>query len=69
MELVTNTADPIQAIRDAIEAKDGAAFAKGYSDLTVACNACHQGIGRGFIVIQVPTASPFTDQSFSPPKR
>ena len=69
VELVTNTAGPIQAIRDAIEAKDGAAFAKGYSDLTVACNACHQGIGRGFIVIQVPTASPFTDQSFSPPKR
>ena len=69
VELVTNTADPIQAIRDAIAAKDGAAFAKGYSDLTVACNACHQGIRRGFIVIQVPTASPFTDQSFSPPKR
>jgi len=69
VELMTNTADPIQAIRDAIAAKDGAAFAKGYSDLTVACNACHQGIGRGFIVIQVPTASPFTDQSFSPPKR
>jgi hypothetical protein len=69
VELVTNTADPIQAICDAIEAKDGAAFAKGYSDLTVACNACHQGIGRGLIVIQVPTASPFTDQSFAPPKR
>ena len=62
MELVTNTADPIQAICAAIEAKDGAAFAKGCSDLTVACNSCHQGIGRGFIVIQMPTASPFTDQ-------
>ncbi|MGH6824110.1 hypothetical protein [Methyloceanibacter sp.] len=68
-ELVTNTADPIHAIMAAIEAKDGAAFAKGYGDLTIACNACHQGIGRSFIVIQTPTASPFTDQSFSPPKR
>jgi hypothetical protein len=66
-ELVTNTADPILAIGDAIEAKDSAAFAKSYSELTLACNACHQGIGRGFIVIQVPTASPFADQSFAPP--
>ena len=69
VELVTNTADPIRAIREAIEAKDSAAFAKRYGELTLACNACHQGIGRSFIVIQKPTASPFTDQSFSPPKR
>jgi len=69
VELVTNTADPIQAIRDAIAAKDSAAFAKGYGELTTACNACHEGIGRSFIVIQKPTASPFTDQSFAPPKR
>jgi hypothetical protein len=64
------TADPIEAINAAIEAKDGARFAKGFNALTAACNACHQGIGRGFIVIQVPTASPFSDQSFVPnPKR
>ena len=69
VELVTNTADPIQAIREAIEAKDSAAFAKGYGEFTAACNGCHQGIGRSFIVIQKATASPFTDQSFSPPKR
>jgi hypothetical protein len=64
------TLDPIQAIGAAIEAKDGAGFARGFNALTAACNACHQGIGRGFIVIQVPTASPFSDQSFAPnPKR
>ena len=67
-ELVTNTADPIEAIRDGIEAKDSAKFAKAYGDLTAACNACHSGIGRGFIVIHVPTISPFTDQSFAPPQ-
>jgi hypothetical protein len=66
VEYVTNTADPIQSIVAAIQAKDSTKFAKAFSDLTVACNACHQAIGRGFIVIQVPTASPFTDQSFSP---
>jgi hypothetical protein len=68
-ELVTNTAGPIQAMRDAIDEKDSAKFVKGYSDLTAACNGCHQGIGRGFIVIRVPTISPFTDQSFEPPAR
>ena len=54
VELVLNTADPIVAITKAIEAKDSAMFAKAYGDLTVACNACHAGIGRGFIVMQVP---------------
>jgi hypothetical protein len=66
VELVTNTADPILAIGKAIETKDSAMFAKAYGDLTAACNACHVGIGRGFIVMQVPSASPFTDQSFAP---
>ena len=53
----------------AIKAKDGAGFVKGFDALTATCNACHQGIGRGFVVIQVPTVSPFSDQSFAPPKR
>ena len=65
VELVLNTADPIVAITKAIEAKDSAMFAKAYGDLTVACNGCHAGIGRGFIVMQLPSASPFTDQSFA----
>ena len=63
MTYVGATADPIEALGAAIEAKDGR-FAKGFNELTAACNACHEGIGRGFIVIQVPTASPFSDQSF-----
>jgi hypothetical protein len=66
VEYVTNTADPIQSISVAIEAKDSTQFAKAFNDLTVACNACHQPIGRGSIIIQVPTASPFTDQLLSP---
>jgi hypothetical protein len=63
---VNNTADPIEAIRDAIEAKDNAKFIRSFNDLTAACNACHQHVGRGFIVIQIPTLSPFTDQRFTP---
>ncbi|MGB6909951.1 MAG: hypothetical protein WBE01_09515 [Methyloceanibacter sp.] len=66
VELVANTIGPIQLIHDAIEAKDSTKFSKAFNDLTAACNACHQAIGRGFIVIQVPTASPFSNQLFSP---
>ena len=63
---VNATADPIEAIRAAIAAKDGGKFRKGFNDLTAACNACHEHIGRGFIVIQTPTSSPFSDQDFAP---
>jgi hypothetical protein len=68
VEYVNATVEPILAIAAAIEAKDSMRFIKGYNALTAACNACHEGVGRGFIVIQVPTASPFSDQSFAPPK-
>jgi hypothetical protein len=69
VELVAATVDPIRGIDAAIKAKDGAGFAKGYSALNDACNACHVGIGRSFIVIQTPTSSPFSDQSFAPIER
>jgi hypothetical protein len=63
---VDATVEPIQTIAAAIEAKDGTRFAKGYSALTDTCNACHVGTGRSFIVIQTPTSTPFSDQSFAP---
>jgi len=63
------TVDPIKTISAAIRAKDGSQFAKGFNEFTAACNACHQRIGRAFIVIQMPTTSPFSDQSFAPPKK
>ena len=31
-------------------------------DDTDGCNSCHQSMGRGFIIMQMPTASPFGDQ-------
>jgi hypothetical protein len=68
IEYVGATVGPILTTSAAIEAKDSVRFIKGYNALTAACNACHEGVGRGFIVIQVPTASPFSDQSFAPPK-
>ncbi|HVH81523.1 MAG TPA: hypothetical protein VM782_19135, partial [Stellaceae bacterium] len=63
-------AQPMQAIDGAIKAKDGAAFAKAYADLTAGCNACHQSADHAMIVIKVPDVStaPFADQEFNPPK-
>ena len=60
-----DTAAQVTALRSAIEAKDLAAFNKAYSELTNACNACHRAAGRGFVSVQVPAASPFTDQDFA----
>jgi len=68
-EYVGATVDPIEEIGAAVKAKDDARFTKAYGALNSACNACHQGIARGFIVIQVPGTSPFSDQSFAPPKQ
>jgi len=62
----TTMATSIQAIADAIEAKDSRKFVNAFGELTVGCNACHQSVGRGFIVMRVPTASPFSDQVFPP---
>ncbi len=50
----------------AISAKDSSAFIAGFRQLTSACNACHESFHVGFIKIQTPTASPFSDQGFSP---
>jgi cytochrome c553 len=54
---------------NAINAKDAAKFTSAYSKLTVACNACHESTGFGFIKIRVPRlspieTSPFSDESF-----
>ena len=59
------TAAQIASLRTAIEGKDSSAFIKAYSELTNGCNACHRAVGRGFISVQVPAASPFTDQDFA----
>jgi hypothetical protein len=57
---------PLMALSDAIKSKDGPGFTRTFAALTVACNNCHAAAKVGFIAIQVPTASPFSDQSFSP---
>jgi hypothetical protein len=63
---VTTMTKPAQSIADAIEAKDSRRFAKAVGEFTGGCNACHRSIGRGFIIMRVPTESPFSDQVFPP---
>lgn len=62
----TTMANPVQAVANAVEAKDSRAFASAFGSLTAGCNTCHQSMGRGYIVMRVPTASPFSDQVFLP---
>jgi hypothetical protein len=63
---VTRMTGPVQSVADAIEAKDSRRFAKAFAEFTNGCNACHQSIGRGFIVMRVPTESPLNNQMFPP---
>ena len=66
---VTTMTKPVQSISDAIDARDFKRFAKAVGELTDGCNSCHQTMQRGFVAIQVPTTSPFSDQSFAPPQK
>jgi hypothetical protein len=59
----------MDALEQAIKAKDPARFAESYGRLTETCNACHQSAKVGMIVIQVPKNSPFANQDFRPQKQ
>ena len=65
---LTTMAEPLDALAAAIKAKDGKKFASSFGTLTAGCNACHQTMERGFVIIQQPVTSPFSNQSFAPPK-
>jgi hypothetical protein len=66
---VTNMLEPIQSIKKAIDSKDGKGFHEAFIEFTNKCNACHRDMGREFIAVQVPTVSPFSDQSFAPSRK
>jgi len=68
-DLIASTVkQPLAALERAIKAKDGKQFTAAYGRLTASCNDCHQSYDRAVIVIQPPTASPYPDQDFRPPK-
>jgi hypothetical protein len=53
----------------AIKAKSGSRFTRAFTDLTETCNSCHVAANVGFITIQVPTSSPFSNQLFMPKQK
>ena len=64
---VTTLETPLQAVSDAIAAKDGRKFAKSFGDLTEGCNSCHRDMKRGFVMMKVPgDQQSFGNQQFAP---
>ena len=62
---VTTLASKLEAVDNAIAAKNGKGFAQAFSELTAGCNECHQSMARPFIVMRQPTDQPFGNQQFS----
>jgi len=60
------TQQPFADLGEAIKGKDTAAFDRAYSDLTVACNSCHQATNHAAVVIRAPAAGSVADQDFAP---
>jgi hypothetical protein len=57
-DLMTPTVkDLLAALDRAIQTKDGGQFTAAYTQLTTACNVCHQRYARTAIMIQRPTAA------------
>ncbi len=63
------TTEPLNAVEQAIHARDAAQFKKAYAQLTTACNACHLSQDHAAVVIRVPATNPYPDQDFHQPVR
>jgi hypothetical protein len=51
---MTIMTEPIQEIREAIEAKSRTKFGKAFENVTAACNSCHTSANADSIVVRVP---------------
>jgi hypothetical protein len=62
--------DPIDAMEAAVKARDGQKFDAAYARTTEACNSCHIGMDKAYVVIRAPVGTGFPDQDFAlPPPR
>lgn len=55
----------VEGLKQAIQAKDEAKFASGFTLLTNTCNTCHVATQHGFNVIRIPDVPPVSNQQFS----
>ncbi len=62
IENVAGMSQPLQDMRAAASAKDEAKFSHAFASFTKGCNSCHMSGGVGFIRIQTPVSSPFSDE-------
>ena len=53
-------------MRRAISEENNSLFESAYMRITQSCNRCHEAAGMGFIVVRVPTSSPFSNQQLYP---
>ena len=58
--------EPIDAMEAAVKARNGAQFDAAYARVTTACNACHIGLEKSYVVIRAPVGAGFPDQDFTP---
>jgi hypothetical protein len=65
-DFIDNVKKAIADIETDIKRRDNAAFVRSFAELTNTCNGCHQRMGYGFIVIRVPTGSPYKNQVIAP---
>ena len=64
IELVVGAHTPLERIMAAAKARDYPGYTKAFDELTAGCNGCHAAGQVGFIRIQTPRSSPFSDQNF-----
>ena len=59
------TSQPVDSLKDAIESENDQRFSDAFSELTGACNSCHQAVNREYIVIKTPSVSPVVNQKYT----
>jgi hypothetical protein len=54
----------IRALNGAISSQNPQLFMTAFSDLTAACNSCHEALNLGILVIKVPEVTGYPNQDF-----
>jgi hypothetical protein len=55
---------PLKRLMEAANKKDYSLYTKALDELTAGCNSCHVAGQVGYIHIQLPKSSPFSNQSY-----
>jgi hypothetical protein len=64
VEYVNAANQSLGRLNEAAGAKSSERFERGYSELAMACNACHVAGNVGFIRMKTPVFSPFNDEEY-----